>query len=372
VTTTDLAIIDYRTGEVVDQSEATAEQLRQFAIAVRETFDEKTCDELEAVEALLTAVSKRLRQLGAEKVEAERSRTLALQRAGQLLKELGEQRGGDRRSEDFQSLEMQTLKKAQRQLHYIEGLLRDYPHIVKREWPKPGFTLNRAITACRFARAEKEKTAAAETVPLIEHGDACSWLAEQDDCDLLLTDPPYSTDVDDVYAFASEWLPLALKKVKPTGRAYVCIGAYPAELHAYLSVPTADLTLANVLVWTYRNTLGPAPSIDYKLNWQAILYYRGAEVPALDSPRMVEQFSVADINAPDGRLGDRVHAWQKPAKLGERFVRHATKPGQLVLDPFAGTGTFLAEAARLGRVARGCDLNEDMLALAVERGCQRA
>ena len=236
---------------------------------------------------------------------------------------------------------------------YRERLLADYPDIVKREWPKPGFTLNRAITACRFARSEREKTAAAETVPVVEYGDACSWLAEQDDCDLLLTDPPYSTDVPDVQMFASEWLPLALKKVKPAGRAYVCIGAYPAELRAYLSVPAPDLTLANVLVWTYRNTLGPSPGLDYKLNWQAILYYRGPDAPPLDSPKMTEQFSVADINAPDGRLGDRLDAWQKPAELAERFVRHATKPGQLVLDPFAGTGTFLVEAARL-RIVTEC------------------
>ncbi len=338
----------------------------------RETFDEKTRDELEAVEALLTAVSKRLRQLGAEKVEAERSRTLALQRCGVLLGDA--EHGGDRRREDFksESSDLIDLGKRAAQQRWIERLLADYPDIVKREWPKTGFTLNRAITACRFARSEKEKTAAAETIPVIEYGDACSWLAEQEDCDLLLTDPPYSTDVPDVHVFAAEWLPLALKKVKPSGRAYICIGAYPAELRAYLSVSADGLTLANVLVWTYRNTLGPSPGLDYKLNWQAILYYRGPDAPPLDSPKMTEQFSVADINAPDGRLGDRLHSWQKPAELAERFIRHATQPGQLVLDPFAGTGTFLAAAARLGRVARGCDLDERMISLAVERGCQRA
>jgi hypothetical protein len=364
---TELAIVDYCTGELIDQNEASAEQLRAYAIAVRETFDDKTRDELEALEAILTAVSKRLRQIGAEKTEAERSRVMALTRAGVLLGP-GEH-GGDRRSFNFESAK---LKQAEMQRRYRERLLADYPNVVKREMAKPTVTLNRVVTACRFARSENEKTAAAELVPVVEYGDACSWLAEQDDCDLLFTDPPYSTDVPDVYAFANEWLPLALKKVKPTGRAYVCIGAYPAELHAYLSVPAPNLTLANILVWTYRNTLGPSLNLDYKLNWQAILYYRGTEAAPLDSPKMTEQFSVADINAPDGRLGDRLHAWQKPSELAERFVRHATKPGQLVLDPFAGTGTFLAAAARLGRVARGCDLDERMLGFAAERGCQRA
>ncbi len=200
-----------------------------------------------------------------------------------------------------------------------------------------------------------------------------NWLPAQPICDLLITDPPYSTDIDDVFAFAGEWLPAALDKVKPSGRAYVCIGAYPTELLAYLTVdPPSHLTLANVLVWTYRNTLGPKPSHDYKLNWQAILYYRGNEAPPLDCPEMVEQFSVQDINAPDGRRGDRWHAWQKPDALAERLIRHASRPGDTVLDPFAGTGTFLLAAAKLGRTAAGCEIDPDNLAIAQERGCERA
>lgn len=39
------------------------------------------------------------------------------------------------------------------------------------------------------------------------------------------------------------------------------------------------------------------------------------DAPALDCRVMTEQFSVQDINAPDGRLGDRYHAWQKPDDL---------------------------------------------------------
>jgi DNA modification methylase len=109
----------------------------------------------------------------------------------------------------------------------------------------------------------------------------------------------------------------------------------------------------------------------YKLNWQAVLYYHGPEALPLDCPQMTEQFTVQDIAAPDGRIGDRLHAWQKPLALGERFVRHASQPGSLVIDPFAGTGTFLLAAAQLGRHAIGCERDETMLALAIGRGCAR-
>lgn len=196
------------------------------------------------------------------------------------------------------------------------------------------------------------------------------WLSAQEPADLLFTDPPYSTDVDNVWTFAHTWLPAALDKVKRTGRAYVCIGAYPDELAAYLAAPHQHMTLANVLVWTYRNTLGPSPKHDYKLNWQAILYFRGPDAPPLDCPIMTEQFTVQDINAPDGRLGDRYHTWQKPDELAERLIRHSTQPGATVIDPFCGTGTFLLAAARLGRCATGCDLSAEMLAIAEQRGVQ--
>ena len=196
-----------------------------------------------------------------------------------------------------------------------------------------------------------------------------TWLAEQAPCDLLLTDPPYSTDVTNIASFAQAWLPLALSKVKSTGRAYVCIGAYPQELEAYLAVRTC-MAVRQILVWSYRNTLGPAPAYDYKQNWQVILYFRGPEAPQLDCPLLNEQFAVQEINAPDGRLGDRYHAWQKPDELAERLIRHSTRPGERVLDCFAGTGTFLLAAHRLGRVALGCDRSPEMLALAERRGCE--
>jgi len=223
----------------------------------------------------------------------------------------------------------------------------------------------------RKTEREQKDTAAREqaTRPIVALSCWTDWLPTQESADLLITDPPYSTDVDDVWSFARSWVPAALDRVKTTGRAYICIGAYPDELAAYLSAPRQHMTLANVLVWTYRNTLGPSPKLDYKLNWQAILYFRGPDAPPLDCPEMNEQFSVQDINAPDGRLGDRYHTWQKPDALAERLIRHSTTIGARVIDPFSGTGTFILAAARLGRVASGCDVSPAMLELAMQRGC---
>lgn len=218
--------------------------------------------------------------------------------------------------------------------------------------------------------------------PIVQLDSCFDWIAQQSECDLLLTDPPYITDIGEtIEVFAKSWLFLALEKVKPTGRAYICIGAYPKELHTYLKTwyeydpknskyKVAHLTLEQILVWTCRNTLGPKPKDNYKQNWHAILYFRGKKALPLDCPIMNEQFSVQDINAPDGRQGDRYHEWQKPIELAERLIRHSTKKGDLVLDPFAGTGTFILAANKLGRIGRGCDDDEDILRIAQKRGCE--
>jgi len=228
--------------------------------------------------------------------------------------------------------------------------------------------------ADKMSKIQKDIAAQIDDYPTRPHIDCAScydWIPLQPDCDLLITDPPYATDVEDINAFANNWLLKALSKVKSTGRAYVFIGAYPDELGAYLMVAKqSDLLLANVLVWTYRNTLGPSPTYDYKLNWQAILYFRGKDAPPLNAPIMTEQFSVQDINAPDGRFGEgRYHKWQKPDELAERLIRHSTSTGDVVMDCFAGTGTFVLAAAKLGRCPIACESDKDMLLIAKNRGC---
>ena len=220
------------------------------------------------------------------------------------------------------------------------------------------------------AKADIANQANTSNEAVIYIGDGIGYVPETP-YDLLLTDPPYSTDVDDIDAFAQSWLPNALKYVKPTGSAYVFIGAYPEELKAYLNVGIpSHMEMKQVLVWTYKNTLGNNPKDRYKQNYQACLFYRGVEAPDLDCPLTSEQWAVQEINAPDGRIGDRYHAWQKPIEIAERFIRHSTKQGDIVFDPFACTGTFLLAASKLGRKGYGFEINLENAGIARRRGVQ--
>ena len=205
--------------------------------------------------------------------------------------------------------------------------------------------------------------------PTVVIGDSIT-LENHNKYDLLLTDPPYSTDVDNINDFVNSWLYNALNKVKSTGFAYIFIGAYPEEVKAYLSAETPKhIELCQQLIWTYKNTLGNNPKDRYKQNYQICLFYRGVDAPLLNCPLTNEQWAVQEINAPDGRQGDRYHAWQKPIEIAERFIRHSTTQGQTVFDPFCCTGTFLLAAAKLGRKAEGVEINKNNALIAKNRGC---
>ena len=212
-----------------------------------------------------------------------------------------------------------------------------------------------------------------ENKPVIHHTDfnGLFGMIESKSMDLLITDPPYSTDIDDINGFVDEWLFDALDKVKETGRAYICIGAYPKELQAYLNKLSEQtrFIVDNPLIWTYRNTLGITPKNKYNLNYQVVLHLYTTETPELDTSITNEMFSVHDINAPDGRQGDRYHTWQKPDELAMRLIRHGSKVGDSVFDPFTCTGTFPIAAAKLDRESVGCDISEENLLIAEKRGC---
>ena len=212
-----------------------------------------------------------------------------------------------------------------------------------------------------------------ERKPIINLSNAIEYLKtiKDNSIDLLFTDPPYLTDIEDINKFVSEWLPLAIKKTKQSGRMYICTGAYPEEINAYLKclLNQDKFIVDNPLIWTYKNTLGVTPKMKYNLNYQMIWHLYSDKSKELDTSITNEMFSVMEINAPDGRQGNRLHTWQKPDELARRIIKHSTQENDLVVDCFACTGTFLLEANRLNRNGIGCDNNKDNLQIAKERGC---
>lgn len=373
---------------------ATLDDLAKFALIGR--------DKLQAVRAEIAAIKKVglasevLEQKRAEAQDIAELVTLSEMRMGEMLKEIpkatNNNPGGANQYGGGQIRTDAKLTKPKADVLSEIGITKDtasrfeqmaaHPDIVHQaiaEARENDDIVSRAAVLKKIKAAKKseelqrahESIAAqrGESDAVLHIGDSTGIVQE---CDLLLTDPPYSTDVGDIGRFVGTWLYPALSGVKPTGFAYVFVGAYPEELRAYLNARVPEhMELTQVLVWEYKNTLGNNPKARYKQNWQACLFYRGVDAPDLDCPLTSEQWAVQEINAPDGRLGDRYHAWQKPMEIAERFVRHSTRKGMTVYDPYACTGTFLLAAARLGRRAIGYEIDPGNAEIAYSRGCSR-
>jgi site-specific DNA-methyltransferase (adenine-specific) len=61
------------------------------------------------------------------------------------------------------------------------------------------------------------------------------------------------------------------------------------------------------------------------------------------------------------------HPYQKPEKLLERVLSASSRPGDLVVDPFLGSGTTAVVAKRLGRKFIGFEKDADHVRLALKR-----
>jgi DNA modification methylase len=239
-------------------------------------------------------------------------------------------------------------------------------------------------------------------------GDCLSLLAELPEAsvDLAFADPPFNIGYEyDVYddrkakadyvAWTEKWLAAVQRVLKPTAAFWVAIGdEYAAETKVRLDA--LGLTLRNWIVWHY--TFGVHCTRKFTRSHAHIFYYVvdpkrftfHADAVRVPSAR---QTTYADRRAnPKGRVPDdtwvlrpqedgklfrpdedtwyvsRVcgtfkertgHPCQMPEALLERIIRVASSPGDLVLDPFAGSCTTLAVAKRLGRRWLGIELSPE-------------
>jgi modification methylase len=205
--------------------------------------------------------------------------------------------------------------------------------------------------------------------------------------DLVFADPPYNLQlrgelhrpdnsrvdaVDDAWdrfasfetydTFTHEWLAAARRILKPHGAIWV-IGSYHNIFRVGAAMQDAGFWLLNDVVWRKSN---PMPNFRGKrltnahetLIWaskeEASKYTFNYEaLKALNDGVQMRSDWVLPICTGHERLkdgnGDKAHPTQKPEALLHRVIVATTNPGDVVLDPFFGTGTTGAVAKMLGR-----------------------
>jgi len=189
--------------------------------------------------------------------------------------------------------------------------------------------------------------------------------------DLIIADPPYGIldekwdkkDKFELLNFTRRWLNLVLQKLKPTGRLFIFWSReYLFELKSLVDEIKNEypLNFGGLIVWNFRNTLSiPNNRKELKITWEPIFYFYGLDAGELNRPDTeltgekwtnetdadVWNFAVPQSNFTD----KKTHPAQKPLDLYKHIIKLSTKTNDLILDPFAGSGTTGHAAYELGR-----------------------
>ena len=84
-------------------------------------------------------------------------------------------------------------------------------------------------------------------------------------------------------------------------------------------------------------------------------------------PTFNSEYDNGQYRYPIPNNGTRYHPTQKPLPLFNELVRKHSRPGDLVVDPFVGSGTTAIAALAQGRKFAGCDADEGYVAIAKQR-----
>ena len=246
---------------------------------------------------------------------------------------------------------------------------------------------------------------------MILQGDCLAQLRTLPDnsVDVVFADPPYNLQlkgdlhrpdaskvdaVDDEWdkfdnfaaydAFTRAWLGEAQRVLKPTGTLWV-IGSYHNIFRVGTALQDLGYWILNDIIWrktnpmpNFRGTrftnahetlIWAAPdenATGYTFNYQAMKTLN-------DDVQMRSDWSLPICTGGE-RLkdegGSKLHPTQKPESLLHRVLLASTEAGDVVLDPFFGTGTTGAVAKKLGRHFIGIEAEADYAEAAMQRiGC---
>ena len=258
-------------------------------------------------------------------------------------------------------------------------------------------------TGFRPAKAVKRE------LPLdtILQGDCIAEMARLPDksVDMIFADPPYNLQlggdlfrpegsrvdaVDDEWdkfeslaaydGFTRDWLEQARRILKDDGTIWV-IGSYHNIYRVGSLLQDADFWILNDIVWRKSNPMPNFRGTRFTNAHETLIWCAKDEkarytfnyraMKAMNDDLQMRSDWLLPICAGSERVkgddGSKAHPTQKPEALLYRILLACTKPGDVVLDPFFGTGTTGAVARRLGRRWIGIEKETSYVKVARER-----
>ena len=183
--------------------------------------------------------------------------------------------------------------------------------------------------------------------------------------------------------FTHAWLTAARRVLKPNGTLWV-IGSYHNIYRVGAALQDLSYWILNDIVWVKTN---PMPNFRGKrftnahetLLWcakskEARYTFNYEAMKALNEDLQMRSDWVMPLCTGQERLknkkGEKAHPTQKPEAMLHRVTLAASNPGDIILDPFFGTGTTGAVAKRLGRNFIGIEREPEYAAVAEKRIAQ--
>jgi site-specific DNA-methyltransferase (adenine-specific) len=222
----------------------------------------------------------------------------------------------------------------------------------------------------------------------ISLGDARQLLREIPDgtVDLVVTDPPFAIKfraartnyhrtgsrvvegyreiaAEDYLAFTKEWMEQAFRVLRPTGSLYVFSG-WNRLRDVLQSLDETGFTTINHLIWKYQ--FGVYTRKKYVTSHYHILF--AAKDPKKYFFSKAEHYpeDVWVINR-EYWTGKRKTPTKLPLALVKKILAFSSREGDLVLDPFLGSGTVAAAAKEMGRHYLGFEIVPEYCEMAKER-----
>lgn len=274
-------------------------------------------------------------------------------------------------------------------------------------------TINLTQPQCDLYRAQLVRLSGPVKISEILNRTICQdvfeildWLPPRS-VDLVVADPPYNLTKSfnsnsfkqltslEYEEWLQTWLPKVARIMKPTASIYIC-GDWRSSV-AIQRVAEQLFVIQNRITWEREKGRGAKTnwkncsediwfctmSNSYTFNVESVKLKRRVIAPYTDEEGDPKDWSDNDdgrfrLTYPSNLWTDLIvpfwsmpentdHPTQKPEKLLAKIILASTNEGEIVFDPFSGSGTTSVVAKKLGRNYFGVDIDEDYCCLSEHR-----
>ena len=200
-----------------------------------------------------------------------------------------------------------------------------------------------------------------------DHADALKWLASREphSATLVVYDPPYAVgtpvrgredgaagSVFAPFSFLNRTLAEVARVLRPGGVVMIFADWRRMPDLAYMAT-TNGLRASTCIAWTRKR---PGTGGMFRSAWDPIL------IASRGTPDSVDRAAVCNVIETDWVIEaehptKRIHPYEKPRKIFEVVFPRVCRPGDLVVDPFAGSGVTRSVAQAIGLRWAGCDID---------------